>query len=98
VKELLLHWCTGQSGGTLDSPVAHRTVRRIIAERRWKTPRVASLDLYGPRAPDTVRWHIGQSSAPDQGSLKVLAPLNLNPFFYLLLVCVEPYAPVELII
>jgi hypothetical protein len=51
---------------------------------------LASWSLYGPGAPDTVRWHTGQSGAPDQGPLKVLAPLNLNSFFYLLLVCVEP--------
>jgi hypothetical protein len=47
------------------APVAHRTVRWIIAERHWKNPRVASLDLYGPGAPDTVRWHTGQSDAPN---------------------------------
>jgi hypothetical protein len=27
-KELLLHWCTGQSGGTPDSPVNYRGARR----------------------------------------------------------------------
>jgi hypothetical protein len=78
------------SAVTPDSPVAHWTVRWIIAERCWKKPRATSLDLYGPGAPDTVRWHIGQFGAPDQSTLKVLAPLNLNPIFHLLLVCVEP--------
>jgi hypothetical protein len=24
-----------------------------------------------PGAPDTVRWHIGQSGAPDQGTLRL---------------------------
>jgi hypothetical protein len=46
--------------------------------------------LYGPGAPDTVRWHTGQSGEPDQGTLGFFAPLNLNPFFNLLLVCFEP--------
>jgi hypothetical protein len=35
-------------------------------------------------------WCTGQSGAPDQGTLGFFAPLNLNPFFNLLLVCVEP--------
>jgi hypothetical protein len=52
-----------------------------------------------PGAPDTVRWHTRQSDAPDQGSLRlVFAPFYLNPFLDFLLVCVEPLAPVELII
>jgi hypothetical protein len=55
-----------------------------------RNPRVASLELFGPGAPDTVRWYIGQSGAPDQGTLGSFAPLILNLFFNLLLVCVEP--------
>jgi hypothetical protein len=51
---------------------------------------VASLELYGPGAPDTVRWHTGQSGALDQSTLRFFAPLVLNPNFDLLLVCVEP--------
>jgi hypothetical protein len=35
-------------------------------------------------------WCTGQSGAPDQGTLGFLLLLNLNPFFNLLLVCVEP--------
>jgi hypothetical protein len=27
-------------------------------------------------------WHTGQSGAPDQGTLKILAPLKLNSIFY----------------
>jgi hypothetical protein len=57
------------------------------SEARLENPRVASLELYGPGAPDTVRWHTGQSSAPDQGTLGSFAPLLLNPNFDLLLVC-----------
>jgi hypothetical protein len=45
--------------------------------------------MYGSGAPDTVRWHTGQSVAPDQGTLGFFAPLNLIPKFNLLLVCVE---------
>jgi hypothetical protein len=52
-----------------------------------------------PGAPDTVRWHTGQSGAPDQGCLSVVfCSFYLNPFLDFLLVCVEPLAPVELII
>jgi hypothetical protein len=40
---------------------------------------VASLDLYGPGAPDTVRWHTGQSGAPDQGTLQFLLLLSFEP-------------------
>jgi hypothetical protein len=34
--------------------------------------------------------HRTQSGAPDQGTLGFFAPLYLNRFFNLLLVCVEP--------
>jgi hypothetical protein len=40
---------------------------------------VASSELYDPGASDTVRWHIGQSGAPDQGTLGILLLLFLNP-------------------
>jgi hypothetical protein len=43
------------SAGSPDSPVVHRTVRWIIAERASEFLRVAGLGLYGPSAPDTVR-------------------------------------------
>jgi hypothetical protein len=33
-----------------------------------------------PGAPDTVRWHTGQSGAPDQGCLR-----------YTLILCFEPF-------
>jgi hypothetical protein len=52
-----------------------------------------------PGAPDTVRWHTGQSDAPDQGNLQLsFCSFCLNPFLDFLLVCVEPLAPIELII
>jgi hypothetical protein len=74
-------WSSCCSAVAPKSPVAHRTVRWFIAERALRNPRVASLRLYGPGAPDTVLWHTGQSSAPDQGTLGFFAPLYLNPIF-----------------
>jgi hypothetical protein len=64
--------------GTPDSPVLHRTVRWIIAEWLPENPKLVSWSwstlvhrtLFGG-APDTVRWHTGQSGAPDQGSLRL---------------------------
>jgi hypothetical protein len=51
-----------------------------------------------PGAPDIVRWHIGQSGAPDQGAFwDVFSSLNLNPFLVFLLAYCEPLAPVKLI-
>jgi hypothetical protein len=53
---------TGQSGATPDSPVNYSGA----------APRISEGGKFGvrfPGAPDTVRWHIGQSSAPDQGTL-----------------------------
>jgi hypothetical protein len=47
-----------------------------------------------PGAPDTVRWHTGQSGQPSV----VFCSFYLNPLLDFLLVCVEPLAPVELII
>jgi hypothetical protein len=49
-------------------------------------------------APDTVRWHTGQSGAPDQGAFGCPFALLFEPFFlvFLLAYC-EPLAPVELI-
>jgi hypothetical protein len=67
------------SGGTPDSPVAHRTVRWIIAERLSRNPKVKSSACTVPGAPDTVRWHTGQSGAPDQGSLRFLLFLSFEP-------------------
>jgi hypothetical protein len=45
--------------------------------------------MYDPSAPDTVRWHTGQFGASDQGTLGSFAPLFLNPYVDLLLVCVD---------
>jgi hypothetical protein len=38
------------------------------------TPRILEGGKFGvgfPGAPDTVRWHTGQSGAPDQGTLRL---------------------------
>jgi hypothetical protein len=81
------------------APLAHRTIRWIIAEWLFQKPKGGELELIHPGAPDTVRWHTGQSDAPDQGSLRFLWLLyfwTLTLTF--LLVCVEALAPVEHII
>jgi hypothetical protein len=84
--------CSRYSAGTPDSPVNYSGV----------APRILEGGKFGvgfPSAPDTVRWHTGQSDAPDQGCLWVVfCSLCLNPFFVFLLVCCEPLAPVKLII
>jgi hypothetical protein len=43
-------------------------------------PETGKFDLILPGAPGTVRWHTGQSGAPDQGCLR-----------YTLLLCFEPF-------
>jgi hypothetical protein len=75
-KDSLLGWCTGQSGGTPNSPVNY-------SGARWLKPESGELGA--------VRsWCTGQSGAPDQGVLSFFAPLNLIPNFNLLFVWVEP--------
>jgi hypothetical protein len=61
------------------APLAHRTVRWIIAERLSRNPKVKSSACTVPRASNTVRWHSGQSSAPDHGSLRFLLLLSFEP-------------------
>jgi hypothetical protein len=70
------------------APLAHRTVRWIIAKRAAGNPRVASSRLYGPGAPDTVRC------AKNQHTKVLLLQLNCVPNLIYFLVCVDPYAPV----
>jgi hypothetical protein len=64
---------------TPDSPVTHRTVRWIIAERGLRNPKVKSLKSIHPGAPDTIWWCTGQSGAPYQGSLRFLLLLSFEP-------------------
>jgi hypothetical protein len=42
--------------GAPDSPVAHWTVRWIIAKQHLRNPKVKSSECTAPSAPDTVRW------------------------------------------
>jgi hypothetical protein len=50
--------------GTPDSPVNYSGLAPQI-------PEASKFELIHPGAPDTVRWHTGQSGAPDQGSLRL---------------------------
>jgi hypothetical protein len=92
-------WHTGQSGATPDSPVNYSGVAPQIPEAEQ-----FGVDLLG--APDTVRWctkhclvahRTVRCARPGQPSVFFCSFL-LNPFLDFLLVCVEPLAPVELII
>jgi hypothetical protein len=64
------------SHDTPDSPVLHWTVQRIIVEWHFQKPEGGKFELIHPGAPDIVRWHTGQSGAPDQGTFRFsLLPL-----------------------
>jgi hypothetical protein len=52
------------SGGAPDSPVNY-------SGAPLKIPEGEELGVEFPGAPDTARWCTGQSSAPDQGSLRL---------------------------
>jgi hypothetical protein len=45
-----------------------------------KIPEDEELGVEFPGAPDTVRWHTGQSSAPDQGAFGVILCSLIEPF------------------
>jgi hypothetical protein len=48
-------------------------------------PEGKEFSVKSPGAPDTVRWHTGQSGAPDQGCLRLSLALFVEPcswFFY----------------
>jgi hypothetical protein len=55
---------TGQSGAPPDSPVNYSGAASRIPEGEQ-----FGVEVSG--APDTVRWHTGQSDAPDQGTLRL---------------------------
>jgi hypothetical protein len=79
------------SAGTPDSPVNYSGASSHF-------PEGGKFSFEFPGAPDTVRWHTGQSDAPDQGAFwDVFSSLYLNPSLVFLLACCEPLAPVELI-
>jgi hypothetical protein len=66
--------CSRYSTGTPDSPVNYSGVASRI-------PEGGKFRVGFPGAPDTVRWHTGQSGAPDQGCLRVVfCSFYLNPF------------------
>jgi hypothetical protein len=70
------------SGGTPDSLVNY-------SEAPLKIPEGAKFSLESPGAPDTVRWHTGQSRTPDSPVRQTRAAFGypllflLNPFLSL---------------
>jgi hypothetical protein len=65
-------WRTKQSGGPPDSPVN-------CSGAALQKPEGGKFEGVRPWAPDTVRWCTGQSGAPDQGSLRFLLLLSIEP-------------------
>jgi hypothetical protein len=68
------------------SPLEHRTLSGVhrtcpvnYSEAPLKIPEGAKFGLESPGAPDTVRWHTGQSGAPDQGCLRLSLALFVEP-------------------
>jgi hypothetical protein len=61
------------SGVAPDSPVNY-------SEAALRIPEGEVFSLESPGAPDTVRWHTGQSGAPDQGTLQLSLALFVEPF------------------
>jgi hypothetical protein len=55
--------------GTPDSLVNYSGVA-------FQKPEAEQFRVDLPGAPDTVRWHTGQSDAPDQGSLRLILLLS----------------------
>jgi hypothetical protein len=79
------------SAGTPDSPVNYSGAASHFPEGE-------EFSVEFPGAPNTVRWHTGQSGARDQGAFwDVFSSLYLNPSLVFLLACCEPLTPVELI-
>jgi hypothetical protein len=44
-------------------------------------PEGSEFSVECPGAPDTVRWHTGQSGAPDQGAFGLSLALFFEPIF-----------------
>jgi hypothetical protein len=57
----------------------HRTCPVNYSEAPLKIPEGAKFGLESPGTPDTVRWHTGQSGAPDQGTLRLSLALFVEP-------------------
>jgi hypothetical protein len=87
------------------APLAHRTLSGASPDSPLNYsgapsdfPEGSEFSVECPGAPDTVRWHTGQSGASDQGAFwDVFWSLCLNPFLVFLLAYCEPLAPVKLI-
>jgi hypothetical protein len=79
------------SAGAPDSPVAHWTVRWIIAELRLGNTKVKSLSWF------TLVHRTVWCARPGQPSVSFCSFL-LKPNLFFWLVCVEPLMPVECII
>jgi hypothetical protein len=60
------------SAGTPDNPVNY-------SGAALQKPEGEEFESIVPGAPDTVRWHTGQSGVPDQGSLRFLLLLSFEP-------------------
>jgi hypothetical protein len=58
------------SGAPPDSPVNYSGAASRIPEGE-------QFGVEVPGAPNTVRWHTGQSGAPDQGTLRLTLALNI---------------------
>ena len=58
------------SAGTPDSPVNYSGAASHFPEGE-------EFSVECPGAPDTVRWHTGQSGAPDQGTVRLTLALNI---------------------
>jgi hypothetical protein len=72
------------STGTSDSPVRHRTLSGATPDTpvnysgaASRIPEGGQFGVGVPGAPDTIRWHTGQSGAPDQGTLWLTLALNI---------------------
>jgi hypothetical protein len=93
---LIFSFCRRPLREVAVAPLSHRTVRWIIAERAMRNPRIASLRLYGPSAPDTVRWHTGHCPVAHRtvrcarpGHTRFLCSFVFEPYLQSCIVCVE---------
>jgi hypothetical protein len=66
------------------APLAHWTVwcatGHCPVNYSGEAPRIPEGEQFGvgvPGAPDTVRWHTGQSGAPNQGTLRLTLALYI---------------------
>ena len=80
VLEAALPWSTGHVRCTPDSPVNYTEAPLDFSEGE-------EFGVKFPGAPDTVRWHTGQSGAPDQGAfgyplLSLFEPISWS-FYWL---------------